>query len=155
MTRHANAAKHLAALLADASPDVAQGNAATLAALQADARTEIAAALRQVETSPLAARFEGLWRQLGGPELAREYRFHPARKWRADYCHTATKTIVELEGGIFSGGRHSRGGRSFLADIDKYNAAAMLGYTVLRLGTGQVDAAHVGEIVECVKAKGW
>ena len=56
MTRHANAAKHLAALLADASPDVAQGNAATLAALQADARTEIAAALRQVETSPLAAR---------------------------------------------------------------------------------------------------
>jgi hypothetical protein len=29
----------------------------------------------------------------------------------------------------------------------------MLGYTVLRLGTGQVDDAHVGEIADWVQRK--
>lgn len=106
----------------------------------------------QPDTGALAARFENLWLLCGGPTLEREYRFHPVRKWRADYCHVATRILVELEGGLYGGGRHSRAS-GFLGDIEKYNAAAMLGYTVLRLGTGQVDREHVSQIVEFVKRK--
>ena len=54
--------------------------------------------------SPLAARFELLWRILDGPALEQEYRFHPTRKWRIDYYHAPTRTGLEkllatLEGG--------------------------------------------------------
>jgi hypothetical protein len=38
-----------------------------------------------------------------------------------------------------------------LADCEKYNAAAMQGVTVLRLGTGQVDDVHVAEIADYIR----
>jgi very-short-patch-repair endonuclease len=102
--------------------------------------------------SPLAARFELLWRILNGPPLLQEHRFHPVRKWRFDYYHAPTRTAIELDGGVYSGGRHTRG-RGFLGDIEKGNAAAAAGITVLRLGTGQVDRQHVAEIIDIIKGR--
>lgn len=136
------------------SPDVAALSAAALAEL--DVRTTAPAAVPvNTPVNALAIRFEALWQRWNGPQLEREYKFSAARRWRADYCHAASRTIIELEGGIYSAGRHTRAA-GFLGDIEKYNAAAMLGYTVLRLGTGQVDDAHVGEIADwvCRKTKG-
>ena len=51
-------------------------------------------------TSPsrLESKFALLWRSLGGPELKREFRFHPERKWRADFAHPASRTLIEIEG---------------------------------------------------------
>lgn len=88
-----------------------------------------------VKRNALAARFENMWRGADGPVLTPEYRFAPPRKWRADYCHEPTRTIIELEGGVYSGGRHTRA-RGYIADTQKYNAAASLGFTVFRLATG-------------------
>lgn len=68
-----------------------------------------------------------------------EYKFHPTRKWRADFFITGTKILVEVEGGIWSGGRHTRG-KGYLGDMEKYNEAAMMGYTVLRFSTEQVKS---------------
>jgi len=158
VTRHTRADRDLAALLADASPDVAEANAPALAALRAEAAADLAPLMQagslggaQVadDDNPLAAKFERLWRDWNGPELAKEYRFHTARRWRFDYYHEPTRTAIELEGGLYSAGRHTRAA-GYLGDIDKYNAAAMQGITVLRLGTGQVDAAHVAEIAAYV-----
>ena len=61
----------------------------------------------------------------------REYKFHPTRKWRADFCWPEEKLIVEVEGGTFSGGRHTNG-KGFEADCEKYNTAVCMGYAVLR-----------------------
>lgn len=54
MTRHTNAARALAALLADASPDVAQANAAALAALRDEVAADIAAYLQPGRTAERA-----------------------------------------------------------------------------------------------------
>ncbi|EOQ63927.1 hypothetical protein F935_01557 [Acinetobacter calcoaceticus ANC 3811] len=71
--------------------------------------------------------------------FVQEYKFHPKRKWRADFLIMGTKILVEVEGGIWSGGRHTRG-KGYLGDMEKYNEAAMMGFTVLRFSTEQVKA---------------
>lgn len=81
-----------------------------------------------------------LCRAAGLPEPIPEYKFHPLRKWRADYCWPIHKVIVEIEGGAWSQGRHTRGS-GFIADMAKYNAAALLGYAVLRYTPQQLGDA--------------
>lgn len=65
------------------------------------------------------------------PEPEREYRFHPDRKFRADFAYPADRLLIEVEGGI-----HRRGGHSSPAgitrDVEKYNLAMLSGYRVLR-----------------------
>lgn len=107
------------------------------------------AATRQADE--LLERFERLWNLYDGPQLETEYRFHPKRRWRADYCHVATKTLIELEGGIYSGGRHTRG-QGYRNDCEKYNAATMLGYRVIRLATGMVQPAEIEQLVRWLQA---
>lgn len=72
-------------------------------------------------------------------DFEQEYKFHTKRKWRADFLITGKKILVEVEGGIWSGGRHTRG-KGYLADMEKYNEAAIMGFTVLRFSTEQVKA---------------
>lgn len=73
------------------------------------------------------------------PVPVREFRFHPDRRWRADFAWPDRKLLVECEGGEHSGGRHTRG-VGFTQDCEKYNAAAILGFTVLRF-TGSMIAS--------------
>lgn len=60
-----------------------------------------------------------------------EYRFHKTRKWRFDYAWPAYKVALEIEGGVYTRGRHTRPS-GFLGDMEKYNAAAVAGWTVIR-----------------------
>ena len=66
------------------------------------------------------------------PEPTSEHRFDTARRWRFDFAFIAHKVALEVEGGIFTGGRHTRG-KGFLNDMEKYNAAALQGWRVLRV----------------------
>lgn len=70
-------------------------------------------------------------------DIVSEYRFHAVRKWRFDYAHVETKTAIEIEGGAFSGGRHTRG-KGYINDMEKYNAAIELGWVVLRYTPQQI-----------------
>lgn len=60
-----------------------------------------------------------------------EYKFHKSRKWRFDYAWPAHKVALEVEGGVWTQGRHTRGS-GFVNDMEKYNAAAALGWRVFR-----------------------
>lgn len=84
-------------------------------------------------------------------EPVREYRFHSERKWRFDYAFVAEKVAVEIEGGIFVQGRHSRGA-SMLSDMDKYNAAAELGWCVLRYAGQHIKSGAAIAQIERVLA---
>jgi len=67
-----------------------------------------------------------------------EFRFHPFRKWRFDYAQPLLKIALEVEGGVWSGGRHTRGS-GFLGDIEKYNAATAAGWSIFRCTTDGVS----------------
>lgn len=64
-------------------------------------------------------------------ECIKEHRFYQPRKWRFDYALPRYKIAVEVEGGVWTGGRHIRP-QGFLGDIEKYNTAALLGWRVFR-----------------------
>lgn len=86
---------------------------------------------------------------VGLPEPAIQYRFAPPRRWTFDFCWPVEKLAVEVEGGIFirGGGRHNRAS-SFEKDIEKYNEAALRGFAVVRVTTGQVKSGAALRVIE-------
>ena len=76
----------------------------------------------------------------------REFKFHPKRKWRFDFAFPDVKIAVEIEGGVWSGGRHTRAG-GFTKDCEKYNAAALLGWRVFRFTSDMVTSGNAIDIV--------
>ena len=97
-------------------------------------------------TSKLENKFAFLWRYLDGPPLEREFRFHPQRKWRADFAHLPSRTLIEIEGGAWVGGRHNRGG-GFMADAEKYLEATLQGWRVVRLTGRQLEADPLERLI--------
>ena len=79
-----------------------------------------------------------------------EYRFHNKRLWRFDYRIEAPEDgciAVEIEGGIWNRGRHTRG-KGFQADLDKYNAAASEGWRVFRFSTEDVMTGRAKQFLK-------
>jgi very-short-patch-repair endonuclease len=78
----------------------------------------------------------------------REYFFSPKRKWRFDFAFPDLKIAVEIEGGIWTGGAHTRG-KHFESDAAKYNAAAKQGWKVLRYSTAMVERGDaINDVLE-------
>jgi hypothetical protein len=75
--------------------------------------------------------FEALCRAYGIAEPVREHVFAAPRKWRFDYAWPSQRVALEVEGGVWTGGRHISA-TGFLKDIEKYNAAAVRGWRVVR-----------------------
>ena len=78
-----------------------------------------------------------------------EYRFDAKRKWRFDFAWPQCRVALEVEGGVWTGGRHTRGA-GFLRDIEKYNAAAVAGWTVLRCTPDTLATAETAEMLRKV-----
>lgn len=74
-------------------------------------------------------------------DYAQEYRFCE-RMWRFDFAFPAQKVAVEIEGGIWTNGRHSRG-KGMESDMRKYNRAASLGWIVLRGSPAMVQSLEL------------
>lgn len=64
-------------------------------------------------------------------ECVKEFRFHPKRLWRFDYAIPVHKIALEVEGGVWTGGRHINP-KGFLGDMEKYNTATLMGWRVFR-----------------------
>lgn len=72
---------------------------------------------------------------VSGSEPVQQHRFAaPERQWRFDFAWPDALVAVEIDGGIFVGGGHSRG-MQFTGDCEKLNAAVMRGWSVLRFTT--------------------
>src|SRR5690242_7370037 len=68
----------------------------------------------------------------GLPVPIPEYRFAPPRRWRFDYAWRDALLALEVDGGIWVQGRHSRGS-GLLKEHEKFNRAACLGWRVVRV----------------------
>jgi len=98
-----------------------------------------------------SAKFELLWRSLGGGELKKEHKFSEGRRFRFDYYHPSG-VAVELEGGIWRMGRHTRPS-GFLNDMEKYNLAASMGILVFRIPSHDISIKWLSPIVETIKER--
>lgn len=86
------------------------------------------------------------------PEPNTEYRFAPPRRWRFDYAWCGPKVALEVEGGVFVAGRHSRG-LGMVKDMEKYNTATLYGWRVFRVTPKQVaDGSALTLIEQAIKA---
>ena len=99
--------------------------------------------------SRLEERFFFLWQIAKGPPLEREFRFHAERRWRADFAHIESRSLIEVEGGIWVNGRHNRAA-GFNADLEKYLEASLAGWRVFRLGSDQITMENVVRLVNLI-----
>lgn len=76
-----------------------------------------------------------------------EYKFHPHRKWRFDFAYPQFKIAIEQEGGVWTGGRHTRS-KGFLNDMEKYNEAAILGWRLLRITPQMITDGTAIDLIE-------
>lgn len=76
--------------------------------------------------------FAALCKAHGLPEPIPEYRFDPQRKWRLDWAFNpdGNRVGLEVQGGTFIQGRHSRG-PALLKEYEKLRRLAALGWRVL------------------------
>jgi very-short-patch-repair endonuclease len=101
--------------------------------------------------------FMTVWRGVarGALEPKREFRFHSLRQWKFDFAWPECRVAVEVEGGIFIRGGHNRG-MIYTQNCEKYNAATILGWAVLRYTTKDLESRPVQccrEVLEFLKTR--
>ena len=94
----------------------------------------------------------GLIRAVGISGAVTEHAFHETRKWRFDVAWPALKFAVEIDGGLFVNGGHSRG-KAREGDMEKDAEAMALGWRVLRCSTGQVRSGKAAKWILAILKK--
>jgi very-short-patch-repair endonuclease len=82
-----------------------------------------------------------------GVEVVKELQFHPTRRWRFDYAFPFLMVAVEVDGGVWSGGRHINPA-GYINDIEKLNTAASMGWLVLRITTDDRFASKTFDLIK-------
>ncbi len=100
----------------------------------------------------LGQKFEIFWKLGNGLPLQSEYKFYPGRKWRFDYAIPDKMVAIELEGGVYTNGRHTRG-KGYENDCEKYNAALSQGWKVFRLTTNLCTFDNIKQIIDNIGDK--
>jgi len=72
---------------------------------------------------------------------------HIGRRWRFDLASRLDMVAVEIEGGIWTRGRHTRGD-GYLKDMEKYNAATVMGWRLIRVTPQQVDSGEALKLIQ-------
>ncbi len=98
--------------------------------------------------SKLTDKFEFLiTKAFSFPPFVKEFKFCPTRKWPADFAWPAYMLLVEVEGGTYIQGRHTRP-IGYRKDCEKYNEAQMLGYKVLRFTCDHIDNLYCVDLLK-------
>lgn len=92
------------------------------------------------------SQFEAICVGLNLPKPVQEYQFCPGRKWRFDWAWPEYKVSLEIEGGVWIKGRHTRG-LGYTKDLEKYSEAAILGWCVIRVTPKQMNNLEATELV--------
>lgn len=94
-----------------------------------------------MKSSSLELKFEMLLKTdyaRGIPKSVRELQFNPLRRWRFDFAWPKSKVAVELAGGLFVFGGHTRP-MARIAEMDKKNSATLLHWKVLEFSNKHLE----------------
>lgn len=91
----------------------------------------------KIRLTPDVAAILAACEQAGYAGGVAEYRFHPTRRWRFDLAFPALRVAFERDGGVWTGGRHTRG-KGYERDCEKLNEAAIAGWCVVRASPGMI-----------------
>lgn len=117
------------------------------------ARSKSVRVPRELSASPHVV-FLALLKREGLPTPEAEFTFAPPRRWRFDYSWPEWKVALETEGGVWSRGRHTRG-KGYIADMEKYSEAAILGWCVLRLTPTDLPLRGAGLVARALTTRGF
>ncbi len=103
--------------------------------------------------SHLEYKFDNLWDELYPEiELEAEVKLIPKRKFRYDYVHHDSKVIIEVNGGNWMGGRHTRP-VNLVSEYEKLNLAQNLGFNVFILTGEMINERWLNLIATTIKMK--
>lgn len=85
-------------------------------------------------------------KSLGIDQPVAEYKFHKTRKWRIDFCWPDKKLALEIEGGAWTNGRHTRGS-GFIKDMEKYNQISVYRFFLLRVTPTEIQNGVAVDII--------
>jgi very-short-patch-repair endonuclease len=75
-----------------------------------------------------------------------QYPVVPGRRFRYDLAFVHQRVAIEVQGGIWSGGRHARGS-GIAADCEKLSLAASLGWRVLPVTRDMIESGQAVELI--------
>lgn len=76
-----------------------------------------------------------------------EHQFHPERKWRFDWTWVPQKFAIEVDGSIWTQGRHTRGS-GWLKDAEKLNEAALANWCVVHCTPQQLYSEATLDLIQ-------
>lgn len=103
-------------------------------------------ALRKARMTKLEDEMRFQLRSAKLPIWINEWTFHPTRKWRFDFAWPYRNVALEVEGGTWANGAHTRG-KHYESDCEKYSEAAIAGWKVIRVTGGMIKSGLALELV--------
>lgn len=97
-------------------------------------------------------RFPRLCVASGLPMPVREYKFHDTRKWRLDYAWPEHKIGLEVNGGVWIRGRHTRGAGQ-IKDMEKFNAANLLSWHIYQCTPQEIHNLSILTVLQAAFKK--
>lgn len=110
------------------------------------AKAAVSAPKRPSRNSLLEERVAAFISSAGLPTPVRELRFAPPRMFRWDFCWPDRGIALEVQGGIWIHGAHSRGA-GLADDCDKVNLAALHGWHVFKITERQIRDGSAFELI--------
>lgn len=86
--------------------------------------------------------------QAVGLNPIRQYKFHPNRKYLADFGFPEFRLIVEVNGGIWLAKSGHNTGTGIIRDYKKSNCAQLMGYIYLQFTADEVNNGEALAMVE-------
>ena len=83
-------------------------------------------------------------------DLHTEYRFTPPRRFRFDFAFLPSKIAIEINGGNWIHGRHTRAS-NLSNEYEKLNLATLNGWRVFVLSPEMINEDWLAKIASCIK----
>ncbi len=103
--------------------------------------------------SKLEEKFLLMWESLyPSLVLKREEKYLPHRRFRGDFVNLESKTVIEIQGGVWVGGRHSTGA-GINKDCEKALESLLHGWAVIPITANMINEEVLEKISSIIMSR--